>query len=152
MKIVKVIVLIFFFELVFSLSKVCKVIDGDTFNLCNRKKIRIWGIDAPEYKQKYGKESKMMLKSLIMNKEVDLKCYDKSYDREVCKVFVDRKDIGSKMVEAGLAFDYRYHSKDFYQKEEEAAKKRRVGIWENGVDNVESPYEFRKKKRRKSWF
>jgi hypothetical protein len=47
-------------------------------------------------KQKYGAEAKMMLKSMIENKSVEVKCYDKSYDREVCKVFIDRKDIAGK--------------------------------------------------------
>ena len=39
-----------------------------------------------------------MLKSLIEKKNVEIKCYDKSYDRDVCKVFLDRKDIAGNKI------------------------------------------------------
>ena len=54
------------------------------------------------------------------------------------------------MVLAGLAFDYTYHSKGYYKKQEDIAKSKNIGVWET---KIERPWEFRRnKKKRKSWF
>ena len=62
-------------------GKVSKVIDGDTIELLAKEnpyhhitklKIRLYGIDAPELKQAYGKEAKKYLSALILKQEVSL--------------------------------------------------------------------------------
>jgi endonuclease YncB( thermonuclease family) len=50
---------------------------------------------------------------------------------------------------AGLAFDYSYHSQYYYAKQEETAKNKKIGVWES---NIEKPWDFRRNKRKKSWF
>ena len=53
---------------------VVKVSDGDSFFMKqNGKKIRVrmYGIDAPELKQKHGKESKKYLEELILGKKLN---------------------------------------------------------------------------------
>ena len=55
-----------------------KVSDGDSFVAkYNGKKIRVrmYGVDAPELKQKHGKESKEYLENLILGKKVELKVF-----------------------------------------------------------------------------
>ncbi|EAJ5221493.1 thermonuclease, partial [Campylobacter upsaliensis] len=63
-------------------GKVSRVIDGDTiellaktsktnpYNHIAKLKIRLYGIDAPELKQAYGKEAKEFLSALVLKQEV----------------------------------------------------------------------------------
>lgn len=57
-------------------AKVIKVSDGDTITALQGKqqiKIRLFGIDAPELKQLYGKKSKRFLSNLITRKIAEVK-------------------------------------------------------------------------------
>ena len=53
-------------------STVVEVVDGDTFQLKSGKRIRLMGVDAPEYNRCGGKEAKEFLGSLIFGKQVKL--------------------------------------------------------------------------------
>ena len=51
--------------------KVVKISDGDTITVLSGKeqtKVRLYGIDAPELKQPYGKKSKQFLANLMAGK------------------------------------------------------------------------------------
>ncbi|ECL3871804.1 thermonuclease, partial [Campylobacter upsaliensis] len=82
-------------------GKVSKVIDGDTIELLAKTsktnpyyhiaklKIRLYGIDAPELKQAYGKEAKEFLSALVLKQEVSLIIENKDkYDRFVGTLFL----------------------------------------------------------------
>ncbi len=122
-----------------TISGNAKVIDGDSINISNVS-IRLYGIDAPEAKQKChlknGKEwncgidSKNMLKKLIKNSIVF--CIGKKYDRYkrlIAKCYVDNKNIESFMVKNGWAVAYRRYSKDYIEEEIEA-RENKLGIWQ----------------------
>lgn len=49
-----------------------EVVDGDTFQLASGKRVRLMGVDAPEYDRCGGKEARTKLSSLILNKYVFL--------------------------------------------------------------------------------
>ena len=83
-------------------EKVCSVHDGDTFTTCAGNKIRLFGIDAPELRQRFGKESRNELASLVLERNVELDCGGKSYDRLTCQVTLDGKNINAEMVRSGL--------------------------------------------------
>lgn len=55
---------------------VLKCYDGDTCTILtdNKEKfnLRLWGIDAPELKQNYGKEAKEFLNNLVKDKTVTI--------------------------------------------------------------------------------
>ena len=57
---------------IFAISgKVVSIHDGDTITILQDKqqiKVRLFGIDAPELKQPYGKKSKQFLANLIAGK------------------------------------------------------------------------------------
>lgn len=61
----------------FALSgKVVSIHDGDTITALQDKrqiKVRLYGIDAPELKQPYGKKSKQFLSNLITGKIAEVK-------------------------------------------------------------------------------
>lgn len=50
-----------------------EVVDGDTFQLSSGKRVRLMGVDSPEFDRCGGKEARDRLSSLILNKKVTLK-------------------------------------------------------------------------------
>ncbi|ELX2336634.1 thermonuclease family protein [Campylobacter upsaliensis] len=132
-------------------GKVSKVIDGDTiellaktskenpYNHIAKLKIRLYGIDAPELKQAYGKEAK----ELVLKQEVSLIIENKDkYDRFVGTLFLKGQDINKEMVKNGYAHAYESFSKK-YLAEQADAKMFKLGLWQD--ERVMSPSEFRRK-------
>ncbi len=124
-----------------------KVIDGDTIKI-NKKKIRLFGIDAPEKKQIC---KKIYLSFLLFNLQKDYKCGHKStlallkklkdkevkcileknkdrYRRSIGTCYVDNEDINSWLVKKGYAIAYIKYSKK-YELDEQYAKENKLGIW-----------------------
>ena len=148
---------VFVFSLVLSpvvqsqklITGIAKVIDGDTIHIGNNK-IRLHGIDAPEQKQtctiegnewNCGLDAMIFLSNLINKKSVSCKINDiDRYKRFVAICFIDNININQLMIISGWAIAYRYYSKDFI-KDEEIAKKNKLGIWRG---DFEEPYIYRK--------
>jgi endonuclease YncB( thermonuclease family) len=129
------------------IGKVIKVADGDTFTLSanNKKyKIRMYGIDAPESHQSYGKQSTKYLSTLILNKNVGIKIIDEDrYKRVVAKVYLNNEEINLKLLKDGMAWFYEYHAanEDAYRKAYEDAKRLNYGLWSD--KNAINPREYR---------
>jgi len=121
---------------------VSKVTDGDTFVLSNGDKVRMIGINAPENKDIYGKESKHYLEEIILNKSIILKKdefgSDKDrYGRLLRYVFNVDIDINKKMIEEGYAFaylTYNFEKANQYKLAQLSAKRLQKGMW--GSDEV----------------
>lgn len=139
-------------------GKVSRVIDGDTiellaktsktnpYNHIAKLKIRLYGIDAPELKQAYGKEAKEYLSALVLKQEVGLIIENKDkYDRFVGTLFLKGQDINKEMVKNGYAHAYESFSKK-YLAEQADAKMFKLGLWQD--ERVMSPSEFRKMKEK----
>ena len=131
---------------------VTHVTDGDTLWIrpteqtlnATPRKIRIDGIDAPEFCQLYGKESLTALKKLANSKTVLVtrKRFD-DYGREVAKVSINKTDIGSWMVSNGHAWSYHYKfSAGPYRAEEESAQRTKLGLFADA--KAIEPRVFRK--------
>ncbi|EAI3921699.1 thermonuclease family protein [Campylobacter upsaliensis] len=136
-------------------GKVSKVIDGDTiellaktskenpYNHITKLKIRLYGIDAPELKQAYGKEAKEYLSALVLKQEVSLIIENKDkYDRFVGTIFLKGQDINKEMVKNGYAHAYESFSKK-YLAEQADAKMFKLGLWQD--EKAVKPSEFRRK-------
>jgi endonuclease YncB( thermonuclease family) len=110
-----------------------RVIDGDTI-VASGKKVRLWGINAPEKKKPFFMAAKMLLESLLNDGQLTCKFIEKDrYNRDVMHCLINGLDVGSMMVQAGMAKDYSKYSGDFYQYEEDLAKSKERGIWSNKV-------------------
>ncbi len=131
-------------------SRVKKVIDGDTIQLENGKKVRYIGIDTPETVdprkqiQCYGKEASEKNKALVLGKEIylekDVSETDR-YGRLLRYIYIKHDDTGKlemineKLVREGFAYASTYppdvkHQKIFQAAEKDARENQR-GLWQN---------------------
>ena len=145
--------------LVFSqafMAKVIRVVDGDSVNVLRlpdkeELKLRLYGIDAPEWKQAYGKESKDALEGVLgANREIFIKVLDKDrYGRLICELYLNSEDISVNewMVSRGNAWHYKkYAPNDMsLQSAEENARKNKLGLW-SFAEPIPS-WEFRKNQK-----
>lgn len=113
------------------------VIDGDSL-IVNGVKTRMYGIDAPEYKQtcfdeesyEYpcGQISREALYKMITDKTICIiKGHDK-YNRILTVCYNDNIDINSELVKQGMAVAYSRYSDDYIE-QEEYAKQNKIGLW-----------------------
>ena len=141
------------------ISGIAKVTDGDT-NRIEGKKIRFFGIDAPEKKQQCrkpwltisfislskdypcGQISTDKLKKKINNKLLICKWNNKDkYKRYIAECFKDKTNVNAWMVRNGYAVAYRKYSKKFVS-QEIFAKKEKLGLWSG---TFMMPWDYRKK-------
>lgn len=89
-----------------------EVIDGDTFQLRSGKRVRLLGVDAPEYNRCGGPEAKKRLKELIGQKIIDLReVTTEAYGRSLALVYAGSVFVNRVMLEEGWArTDYRKNS------------------------------------------
>ena len=161
-------ILFIFFFISFNHSKsqeivnlvgIAEVIDGDTIRI-DKKKIRLFGIDAPEQKQfckkiflsissisfkknyPCGQISTNFLKKKIDNKMISCKSIGiDRYKRHIAECFKGKKNINIFMVQNGQAVAYRKYSPKFISYENNA-KKEKLGLWSG---TFEMPWVYRKK-------
>lgn len=119
-----------------------RVIDGDTIQLENGKKVRYIGIDTPETKdprrpvQCYGQEAAAQNKALVEGKDVFLEkdvSETDSFGRWLRYVYVDDQMVNALLVQQGYAYarsyppDVKYQS--LFQQLESAAQQQQFGLW-----------------------
>lgn len=135
-------------------GKVIHVTDGDTVTLLDdakeQRKIRLYGIDAPERKQPYGAKSIDLLASMVKGKNIRAVCANADrYGRNVCTLYDGMTDVNAEMVRQGGAWVYRkYYGKTgaYYALEDEARKAGR-GLWHTSEYQAVEPWEWRKQQR-----
>ena len=98
-------------------GKVVRVSDGDT---CDVEKadgatvrIRIYGVDAPELAQEFGKKSRKYLDRRIFRQTVTVeKFYDDQYGRCVGRIMLDGQDLALELLREGMVWHYVQYSSD----------------------------------------
>jgi len=142
-----------------KISGFAKVVDGDTIKI-NSKKIRLYGIDAPEKKQKCkktyltisfmsftkdymcGELSTQKLIKKINKQKLNCNILDVDrYKRLIGECFKRNINLNSWMVSNGYAVAYRKYSKK-YVSDEINAKNKKLGIWQG---KFEMPWDYRRK-------
>jgi endonuclease YncB( thermonuclease family) len=127
-----------------------KVLDGDTIEI-NGRRIRLFGIDAPENGQTCSIKRKpfrcdQAATSALADKvgarivECEPKDLD-IYNRIVSVCFVEGEDINAWMVAKGWALAYRHYSRDYVTQEERASKAKQ-GMWQG---EFEPPWDWRQR-------
>jgi len=114
-----------------------EVVDGDTLILSSGEKVRLIGINAPEYGRYYFNEAKQMLGILVMGKRVKLEkdITDRDqYGRLLRYVYVDDLFVNLEMVKRGFANVYTCPPDVKYTEEfleaERYARLNELGLWE----------------------
>lgn len=139
------------YGLLFGFSaKVVKVSDGDTITVLTQNKesikVRLYGIDAPETKQDFGKASKQYLSNLIAGRIVEVKSNGQDrYGRVLGTIYLDNADINAKTVEEGYAWAFVKYSK-IYAAQQSRAMKNKAGLWRQ--KDPQAPWDFRKAKKK----
>ena len=138
-----------------TISGKAKVVDGDTIKI-NKKKVRLFGIDAPEKDQickkvyfnflifnfqkdyKCGEESTLALSKKLQNKEVKCILEDNKdiYKRNIGTCYIKNQDINKWLVKNGYALAYKKYSKK-YVLDEQYAKENELGIWKGAFTEPE---------------
>ena len=128
-------------------GKVIRVSDGDTIVVLTQDKeqikVRLNGIDAPEKKQSFGKQSTKFLSNLVAGKTVEIKKEGNDrYGRTIGTIFLNGIDINKEMVSSGYAWAFRKYSKK-YAPDESNAKHKKLGLW--AEEDPTAPWEYRKR-------
>ncbi len=130
-----------------------QVIDGDSLRT-GETDIRLYGIDAPEYRQtcrdkaraEYpcGKQAMNVLRQLVGRKAVSCSSIDTDrYGRAVSVCRIDKLELNAEMVRLGWAIAYNRHSLNYVKVEAEARLSKR-GLW---AGTFEEPEAYRARNR-----
>lgn len=117
-------------------SRVERVIDGDTVVLANKAKVRLHNVDAPELDQPFGETSKAALDRLLANATIalDVKGTDK-YRRVVAVVEHNGVNVNQLLVKVGAAWDASRLNPQgpdrVLQALEQEARAKAAGLWAN---------------------
>lgn len=125
------------------------IIDGDTIEI-HGQRIRLWGIDAPEGRQRCvkggklwrcGTDSANALADYIGTRPVTCTERDRDrYKRIVATCEVTGQDIGAWLVRKGWALDYTRYSDGAYSNEQKQAETEQRGLWQG---EFEPPWVWR---------
>jgi len=133
---------------------VVKVLDGDSLQVkVNGRtvEIRLYGIDAPEYKQPYSNKAKQFVRRMAGGQEVSVEKMDVDrYGRLVALVSVGDRLVNRELVAAGLAWYYpRYCRKQPLCRElaelEDKARQEKKGLWRDPAPV--SPWEWKRRNK-----
>jgi micrococcal nuclease len=98
-------------------ARVSQVLDGDTFTLKGEsRRVRIWGLDAPEWNHPGGSAATSTLRRLISGKQLRCAVLDiDRYGRLVAQCFLaDGRDIATAMIRSGAATEFCRYSRGYY--------------------------------------
>ncbi len=122
--------------------------DGDSLVVradSRQYRVRLEGIDCPEFGQAFGKEAKQFTRATAWGKSVLITSHGTDqYDRVVGYVRLpDGRVLNAALIRSGLAWWYRRHSQDreFERLEAEARAEHR-GLWSR--QNPQPPWRWRR--------
>lgn len=136
----------------FTTGRVIQVADGDTIvvhtGMGKTDRIRLYGIDAPESRQRGGDEATGFARDMLLFSPVSLSVIDTDqYGRSVALVRLeDGRIANAEMVRAGHAWVYRNYCREAFCAQwlalEHQARKQGLGLWRQG--NPLPPWQWRK--------
>lgn len=132
---------------------VINVVDGDTVILLEKApegkrthRVRLEGIDAPEYGQAGGEEAKAYLEKLVWGETVTVQYDgDDQYGRVLGLVLCGASRVNDEMVKEGWAWRYKKSTSRELAAYESEARAGKKGLWAE-PDPI-SPWEWRGGKR-----
>ncbi len=133
------------------------VIDGDSIAVkldSGPIEVRLHGVDAPEWKQPFGREAKAKLKrTLRQGQAVELMPVDQDrYDRMVAVVYLAGTNINEALIADGFAWAYRNYLGELkddahYCDLEATARVMHRGLWSQAPKLWVPPWIYRERQR-----
>ena len=121
---------------VYEQALVTTVIDGDTVDLVDGRRVRYLGIDTPESGEYYAENATARNKELVEGKIIELQRGDRDqdeYGRLLRYVYVDGVFVNAELIAGGYAKAYIFDPDDRYSQIlvqlEQYAKIRERGLW-----------------------
>lgn len=119
-------------------AHVVRVVDGDSLEVKSKGKklrVRLWGIDTPEWQQGFSQEAKAFSQRRVQGRQVELKIKDcDKYGRLVVMVEVDGERLNESLLREGLAWVHIYYCKEpicqQWRQLEKQARMARRGLWQ----------------------
>lgn len=136
------------------MGRVIRVHDGDTLEVIDSSntpyRIRLQGIDAPERGQAFSNSSRKALSELVYGKDIRVVSEGMDqYQRILGQVYVSDLWVNREMVRKGMAWHYKYFSKDPRLAHSEIyARNAALGLWSD--PNPTAPWIFRRNSREKA--
>lgn len=129
---------------------VVRVSDGDTMDVRlgdgSLVRVRLYGVDAPELSQAFGGEARRYAAATVLKRNVQVhrKDIDK-YGRLVGQIFVDGRDLGLELLQAGMVWWYRQYCDDpLYGEAQDSARQQHRGLWGVPGEAPCPPWEYRR--------
>ncbi|GIW64590.1 MAG: nuclease [Patescibacteria group bacterium] len=122
----------YFLNVLNEQNQVVEVVDGDTFQLKSGKRVRLIGVDAPEYDRCGGKEARQFLESIVKNKTVTIKEeVQETFGRSLALVYIGKTLVNEEVLKAGWGRpDYRKNSqRDKLTNAYHFARDKKLGIF-----------------------
>ena len=129
------------------------VIDGDSLvvtHASGKKEVRLYGIDAPEFDQAFGRQARAFTRSLVLQKKVTVEAVEiDKYGRTVAKVNTPEGCANERLIAEGCAWVYKRYCKAGDQQAwsalEQTARQQGLGLWSQS--DPTPPWEYRSEKR-----
>jgi endonuclease YncB( thermonuclease family) len=130
------------------------VLDGDSLLVSGgrgKKEVRLYGVDAPEFDQAYGRQARACLRTLVLKKTVTIEPLDMdTYGRTIAKVYREGDCVNERLIADGCARVYtrfcKPEDREAWSVLEHNARQQRSGLWSQ--DNPVAPWDFRRTKWR----
>ena len=115
-------------------ATVVAIHDGDTISVRTSRetiRIRLEGVDCPEYRQPYSARAKRFTSELVYRREVTVEGRgDDQYGRLLARVRVGGAELNEALVRNGLAWHYQRGAIDRALADaEKTARAARAGLW-----------------------
>jgi micrococcal nuclease len=129
-------------------AKVISVLDGNTLEVLTQDerklKVLLYGIDSPELGQNFGKEAKIYLEGLVLNKEVAMETQGKdSFGNHVVIIIVEnRVDLSVELLKQGLAWTSEKDVPKDLEPYRTWAQRKGRGLWQE--QNPIAPWMYRR--------
>lgn len=124
-----------------------RVVDGDTVVVSEDVRIRLHGIDSPEWNQPYGADATAALNRLVSN-DIYVTVHDTDrYGRLVGEIWnTDGVNVNLRLVCDGYAWWYEKYAPDEFEYSEcqESARAQQLGLWAD--EKPTAPWDWRRRK------
>ena len=129
-------------------GQVVTVVDGDTVHVVTgsgKIKVRLYGIDCPEFGQPYGRAATNYVINQVAGRQVlvEVITVDR-YGRQVAWIHTNGGSLNADILRAGLGWHYvKYSNSQALANAEAFARGRQIGLWRDA--DPMPPWEWRKR-------